>query len=307
MADAVIDLYDNDSIPKKQALYDDGKCRAPHVQGDQLWAGTSAIARGASYRFELRVTGKAPTSNLESFPNPTPVVAFELNDSGAYIGAIQSLPDGKVFFLFATTAAANTKTYAWDGTTLEVEDAPSTASTTPVLVALHEELFACYDSKIRRRKADGTWSDPTITPAPTSYKVAGAHTFKDSVWFLVDATYSGNSKAEVWKYTAVDGSVTLDQSYGTTGSTWNKTYTAGGSFDGYLYGSWNDGSGTNTLVRTAGTSWATAKAGLQIGEIVEYQGSIYGQYSATLKSPGTDPTGTWATIDSTFSEDLVVF
>lgn len=309
MANAVIDVYDQELSPTVQSLTDEGDNRAPFVHEDILWVGTSAIADGSTYRLELRQFGAIGGHEITTTPNPNVVTALQLNDIDAFIGSIARLENGEILFQIKASVEADCSVYNWNGTTLEQEDAPSLGVNTPILIRLNEEVFACYESAIRKRDAADTWANASVTPAPTSYDVRGAHQLGNTIYFLVDTNYSGTTKAEVWKYTTGDTSITLEKTYtGVSAASWNQTYLAGGKFAGALYGCWNDSGSVHTIVKTTGDGvWSDVKTGTRIGQFIEYRGSIFGQYDTTLYSPGTDPTGTWSTISSTFNTHLVVF
>lgn len=332
---AHIVVFDQDVSASVQTLGDDQKNRSPVVIDNVLWCGTSAIADGATYRLELRSSGPIPASGVSTFPNPGTRAAIQLNDAAAYISSIAGLPDGSILFFVKATSSANIKVYRYtpeiplrpegqpdpplgtrsrevDGaqfSSLLPDDAPSTAATLPLLGVLKEEALAAYNNSIRIRNSSGVWAAATVTPAPNSYVVRGIHSFQDALFLFVDATYGATQKAEVWKYPGAGAAITLDTSnVGGASAVWNATNTAGGLFSGSLYGCWNDSGATHRIVkRTTAGAWSVAKTGVQVGEIAEFRGAIYGQYTATLKSPGSDPTGTWATISSAFQADLISF
>jgi hypothetical protein len=307
MPNSYIDIYDQDASPAEQTLVDDRYNRAPAVVDGVLWCGTAAIADNTTYRLELRTSGQIPVYGLSLFPNPSTVAAIQLDDASAFVSSIIGHPSGNIFFAVKAATAANTKVYKYALPDLAADDAAAAADL-PLLGVLKEELVATYNDLIRVRTGAGVWGSATVTPTPTTYRIKGIHTFLDNVFFLVDANYIGVRKAEVWKYTGNAAAVTLDQSYtGTTFAQWNATYTAGGQYDSELYGSWNDSDTTHTLVKRGASSWSTAKAALQVGEVYEFRGAIYGHFDTTLKSPGSDETGTWSTISSAFPADLVTY
>lgn len=304
-----IKIYDPEASPVESTLSDDNVNKAPVVIGDTLYCGTNAIADGSTYKVELRVTGQVPSYNLSAFPSPSPIAAVQINDAAMYINSIVGHPSGAIFFVIKATAAGDTDVWKYALPDLIVDDGPNLAADMPLLGILHEEVVGCYNSAIRIRSAAGIWANATITPAPTSFIVRGIHTFLGALYFLVDATYGGTTNAEVWKYTGNNAAITLDQSYTSgSGGSWNYApQTAGGIYAGNLYGCWrNLASGVSTLVRRSSSAWADVLSPLVVGEIVEFKGDIFGLTGITLKSPGTDPAGSWATISSSFG-DLVVF
>lgn len=304
-----IKIYDQDTSPVENTLSDDGVTRAPVVIGDSMYCGTSAIADGSTYRVELRITGQVPPYNLTAFPSPSPIAAVQINDSSMFINSIVGHPSGAIFFVIKASAAGDTDVWRYSLPDLKVDDGPNLAADMPLLGVLNEEVAACYTSAIRIRSSAGVWANATITPAPSSYVVRGVHAFLGVLYFLVDAVYGGTTNAEVWKYTGNNAAITLDQSYTSgSGGFWNYTSVAGGLFSGALYGDWlNGATGVSTLVRRSSSAWSNVKTSLLVGKIVEFKGAIFGITGTTLLSPGTDPTGTWATVSSSFPADIIVF
>lgn len=154
-------------------------------------------------------------------------------------------------------SAANTKVYRWDGQTLATDDTPN-AQTNGLFCLLNyqESIVALYNSLIKVRASDGTWSSPTLPIA--SFTAHWGVSYKDRAYLFVRdlGTGVGGGQGHSIKW---DGTSLTDDHTFTSVLANPDTYVFGGNVaaDGLFYLSWlKHGDTTKSyLAKFDGTTW----------------------------------------------------